>query len=80
MCLDTENTIISHLEREKALQLDLMEVFLKENEEKQPIDVSEEQNVCRLCMKLVKDEGDIEIGVLEKLLPEMASNNKLCRY
>lgn len=80
-CLHTDNAIIPYINCEKPLGLDLREVYMKENENKQSIVISIDQKVCRLCMQLIEYEyiplHNIEIENFQKFLLKMVSNDKI---
>ncbi|XP_018578315.1 zinc finger protein 276-like [Anoplophora glabripennis] len=74
-CLNTDSTIIPHVDCEKMLQLDIREVYRKE---KRIESISDSQEICRLCMNLVKSEFRCirkeELEAIQKLTPEMNIN------
>ncbi|XP_018568387.1 zinc finger Y-chromosomal protein-like [Anoplophora glabripennis] len=74
-CLNTDSTIIPHVDCEKMLQLDIREVYRKE---KRNESISDGRKICRLCMNLVKSEFrcicEEELEAIEKLAPEMNIN------
>ncbi|XP_023311757.1 uncharacterized protein LOC111692178 [Anoplophora glabripennis] len=74
-CLNTDNTIIPHVDCEKMLQLDIREVYRKEKGSKS---ISDSEKICRLCMNLVKSEfmciREEELEAIQKLTPEMNIN------
>ncbi|XP_023312396.1 zinc finger protein 11-like, partial [Anoplophora glabripennis] len=74
-CLNTDNTIISHVDCEKMLKLDIREVYRKEKGSKS---ISDSEKICRLCMNLVKSEimciREGELEAIQKLTPEMNIN------
>ncbi|XP_018578467.1 uncharacterized protein LOC108916655, partial [Anoplophora glabripennis] len=75
MCGNTDNTIISYMDCEKMLQLDLREVYMKEKASEQLTDVSYDQKICRLCMQPADSEFrcilEEELDIIEKFIPEM---------
>ncbi|XP_018575960.1 zinc finger protein 701-like [Anoplophora glabripennis] len=70
-CLNTDNTIMLYADSEKALQLDLREVYMQEK--KSGLVCS--QKICRLCLHPVEREfrciREEELEAIEKLAPEM---------
>ncbi|XP_023309770.1 zinc finger protein 11-like [Anoplophora glabripennis] len=76
-CLDSDNTIIPHVDCEGMLQLDIREVYLKEKGSK-TMDISDSQKICRLCMQPVETEfrciREEECEAIEKLAPQMIIN------
>ncbi|XP_018564462.2 zinc finger protein 729-like [Anoplophora glabripennis] len=74
MCLSTDNTIMPYVDSEKMLQLDLREVYMRENR----CELVCSQKICRLCMHPVESEFRCirkeELEAIEKLAPEMIIN------
>ncbi|XP_023311759.1 serendipity locus protein delta-like [Anoplophora glabripennis] len=74
-CLNTDNTIIPHVDCENMLQIDIREVYRKEERSES---ISDSQKICRLCMNLVKSEfmciREEELEAIQKLTPEMNIN------
>ncbi|XP_018568390.1 zinc finger protein 142-like [Anoplophora glabripennis] len=75
ICWNTDNAIVPYVDREKLLQLDLREVYMKEKGSERLIDISCDQQVCRLCMELVESEfrciRDEELEAIKIFVPEM---------
>ncbi|XP_018572736.1 zinc finger protein 91-like [Anoplophora glabripennis] len=75
ICVNTDNTINSYVDREKILQLNLIEVYMKEKGSEQSTGISYDQKVCRVCMQLVRSEfkciREEEFEVIQKFFPEM---------
>ncbi|XP_018564510.1 uncharacterized protein LOC108905922 [Anoplophora glabripennis] len=74
ICLNSDNTIIPYVDSEKMLQLDIRDVYAKENTS-ESMDISDNQKICRLCMQPVESEfrciREEELEAIEKLAPEM---------
>ncbi|XP_018561782.1 zinc finger autosomal protein-like [Anoplophora glabripennis] len=73
-CLNTNNIIMSYVDRETMLQLDIREVYLKEKRS-ELVNISCSQKICRLCMQPVKSEfmciHEEELETIQKLAPEV---------
>ncbi|XP_023312144.1 zinc finger protein 729-like, partial [Anoplophora glabripennis] len=76
-CLKTDYTIISYLDCEKMLQLDIRDVYTKEKTS-ESMDISDSQKICRLCMEPVESEfrciREEELEAIKKLAPELIIN------
>ncbi|XP_018577105.2 hunchback-like protein [Anoplophora glabripennis] len=76
-CLNTDYTIIPHVDCEKMLQLDIRDAYMKEKTS-ESMDISDGQRICRLCMDPVEGEfrciREEELEAIEKLAPEMNIN------
>lgn len=74
-CLATGDTLYPYMDSEKELQVDLREIYMKENENKQR-DLLCGQKICSLCMQLARDEFiDIRdhFNAIHKFVPEIVS-------
>ncbi|XP_018572743.1 zinc finger protein 91-like isoform X2 [Anoplophora glabripennis] len=74
-CMKTDNTINSYVDREKMLELNLIEVYMKEKGSEQSTGISYDQKVCRLCMQLEQSEfkciGEEELEAIQTVIPEI---------
>ncbi|XP_018577914.1 zinc finger protein 808-like [Anoplophora glabripennis] len=70
-CLGTYNTILPYGDYDKVSLLDLREIYMKQN----GTAISRDQKVCRLCMRLVRNEFrcvlNAELDAIKKFIPEM---------
>ncbi|XP_023312087.1 uncharacterized protein LOC111692355 [Anoplophora glabripennis] len=76
-CLNTDYTINRYVDSEEILQLDIRDVYTKENTS-ESIDISDSQKICRLGMHPVESEFrhicEEELEAIGKLAPEMNIN------